>query len=105
MELNFIEAHTAEEMMESGKGVMIDVREPEEVVVERIKGSFEYPLSNFNPQVVLNNHEGKTLIFQCKMGKRAANACSELLQLDEGADACVLAGGIEGWKDLGHPVI
>lgn len=103
--MKYIEAHEAVEMVDAGKGVIIDVREPEEVVVEKIEGSVNYPLTSFSPQVVLNNHPDKTLIFQCKMGKRAANACAELLQIEEDADACVMQGGIEGWKKLGHPVV
>lgn len=105
MELDFVDAHQAVKMVADGGAVIIDVREPDELAVEGVLGAVNYPLSEFDPQLLLKNHPDDNLVFLCKMGKRAANACAALLEADGDAEACVISGGIEGWKDLGLPVI
>jgi rhodanese-related sulfurtransferase len=90
------------EGLAADKILLIDVREPNETVQERIHGALLAPLSKFDP-VDLPNPEGRTVVFTCASGIRSIKA-AEIAQAAGLAFDAHLAGGIKAWKAAGLPV-
>ena len=86
--------------------MLVDVREQGEHQAERIDGAHLYPLSTFDPALVLSKFDdGKILVLHCKAGKRSADAASLICQTGRAACRIVsLGGGIEAWKKEGLQV-
>ncbi len=85
--------------MDAGKILLVDVREPDELAVERIPGAVEMPLKSFDPTAL--PHPGdKQLVFSCRSGNRSVTA--SLLAQQAGLPyAAHMAGGIKAWKEAG----
>ena len=88
--------------IEAGEILLVDVREPNETVQERIHGAVLAPLSKFDP-VDLPNPEGRTVVFTCASGIRSIKA-AEIAQAAGLAFDAHLAGGIKAWKAAGLPI-
>jgi rhodanese-related sulfurtransferase len=86
----------AKAWIDRGQATLIDVREPDEVVRERIAGSRVIPLSRFDSTSL---PEGR-LVLHCASGKRSLEAAARAQGRDE---VYTLAGGIKGWKAAGLP--
>ncbi|MBI1362259.1 MAG: rhodanese-like domain-containing protein [Alphaproteobacteria bacterium] len=85
--------------LDSGRIVLVDVREPQEFAVERIVGSRLFPLSCFDP-AALPREEGKPLVFLCGSGKRSETAATKAISA--GLDVrSHMKGGISLWKASG----
>ena len=87
--------------LEAGEIVLVDVREPNETMLERIPGSVLVPLSTFDPDEI-PDPEGRTVVFSCRSGNRSVKA-SELAQAAGLPYKAHLAGGIIAWKAAGYP--
>ena len=85
--------------MDAGEILLVDVREPDELAVERIPGAVEMPLKSFDP-ARLPNPGGKRLVFSCRTGNRSITASLRAQQVGLPYDAH-LAGGIKAWKQAG----
>ncbi len=85
-----------------GKILLVDVREPREVEVERIPGSVYLPMSMFDPDAI-PDPEGRTVVFSCASGIRSIKA-SEWAQSAGLPYDAHLAGGLKAWKAAGMPV-
>ncbi len=85
--------------MDAGKILLIDVREPDELAVERIPGTVEMPLKSFNP-AALPDPRDKKLVFFCRSGNRSVTAALLAQQAGLPYDAH-MAGGIKAWKAAG----
>jgi rhodanese-related sulfurtransferase len=85
--------------LEAGTIALVDVREPNENLNERIPGDVLEPLSTFDPGN-LPDPAGKRLVFYCRSGNRSVK--SSLIAQAAGLpyDAH-LAGGILAWKAAG----
>jgi rhodanese-related sulfurtransferase len=83
--------------------VLIDVREPAEYAVERIKGALLFPLSTFDP-AALPECGGKRIVFQCGSGMRSAKAVAACQAAGLAIDSH-LQGGIKAWKAAGLPTV
>jgi rhodanese-related sulfurtransferase len=83
--------------------VLVDVREPNEVVAECIPGSISRPLSSFNPAALPAVPEGKKLVLHCRSGQRCGMAAQKLVQSGYTGDIYRLEGGVMGWKMAGGP--
>ena len=57
-------------MLNAGKLLLIDVREPGEFAAERIPGAFLYPLSSFDASALPADGE-RRVVFHCRSGKRS----------------------------------
>ena len=90
-------------LLEAGRIVLIDVREPAEYTAERIPGALLFPLSTFDP-TRLPPDEARRVVFHCGSGKRSATACEHRLRAGAPA-AAHLGGGIAAWKSAGLRVI
>jgi rhodanese-related sulfurtransferase len=89
-------------LLDEGKILLIDVREPMEYAAERIPGALLYPLSTFDASQ-LPPDEGRQIVFHCAAGGRSMTAARLRMQL--GQPGAHLAGGIAEWKADGLPVL
>jgi rhodanese-related sulfurtransferase len=87
--------------MAEGRYLLIDVREPNEVVVEAYPGAIVVPLSSFDPQDI-PDPQGKQVVFACRSGKRSVTASLTAQAYGLPYDKH-LAGGILAWKAAGLP--
>ena len=90
-------------LLQSGKAVLVDVREPDEFAAGHIDGALSMPLSGFQPSR-LPQPAGKVVILTCAAGRRSAMA------LDKAAAArpdvtTHLAGGMSAWRSAGLPMV
>jgi rhodanese-related sulfurtransferase len=85
--------------LEDGSILLVDVREPNELAVERIPGAIDFPLSTFDPSA-LPDPEGKRLVFTCRSGRRSVTASKAAQDAGLPHDAH-MAGGILAWKAAG----
>jgi rhodanese-related sulfurtransferase len=93
-------SHVAE-LLETGRAVLVDIREPDEFARRRVKGAVSRPLSTLGPHLGL---EGDSqIIFACRSGMRTAAHCARLADL-AGGEALILGGGLDGWSAEGLPV-
>jgi rhodanese-related sulfurtransferase len=97
-----VEAEDLKGRLESGRAVLIDVREPDEHARERIAGARSVPLSKFDCSAVPMDG-GSAIVLHCKSGRRSAEALQRLAA--EGRSGVLqLRGGIDAWKAAGLPV-
>ena len=85
-----------------GTMMIVDVREPREIEMERIPGSFFLPMSMFDPDQI-PDPQGRRVVFSCASGIRSVTA-SELSQAGGLPYDAHLEGGIKAWKAAGFPV-
>jgi len=85
-----------------GKILIVDVREPREIEMERISGSVYLPMSMFDPDEI-PDPAGRTVVFACASGIRSVKA-SEIAQSAGLPYDAHLAGGLKAWKAAGLPV-
>lgn len=87
--------------LREGRVLLVDVREPNEVAVERYPDAVVVPLSCFDPAQI-PDPQGKQVVFACRSGRRSVTA--SLAAQERGyAYAAHLAGGILAWKAAGLP--
>ena len=84
-----------------GKMLLVDVREPNETVVESYPDAVVVPLSSFDPAAI-PDPAGKEVVFACRSGKRSVTASLAAQEQGYRYDAH-LAGGIIAWKAAGLP--
>jgi rhodanese-related sulfurtransferase len=84
-----------------GKVLLVDVREPNELAVERYPEAFNLPMSEFDPAAIPDPH-GRQVVFACRSGNRSVAASLMAQEAGLNYDAH-LAGGIIAWKALGLP--
>ncbi|MGG5836410.1 rhodanese family protein [Huaxiibacter chinensis] len=78
---------------------LIDIRDADEYAREHIPGAHSVPLDTLPG--ALQAHAGETLIFHCQSGARTSNNAARLAQAASPAQAWLLEGGIQGWKQAG----
>lgn len=82
--------------------VLIDVREPQEYVTERIHGALLFPLSCFDARALPVG--GRSIVLHCGFGKRSATAVAKCIEAGVPVTAH-LKGGIMAWKHARYPTI
>jgi rhodanese-related sulfurtransferase len=82
--------------------VMLDVRERDELVSARVDGSLCIPLSQLGARVNEVPRDRPVLVI-CATGNRSHNVAGYLLA-SGWTDVGNVAGGIQGWMQLGLPV-
>jgi len=92
-----------ETWIQSGDTLLVDVREDYEHAEERIEGAVLHPLSKFSAEKVRELADGRRVVFHCRSGKRSLDAANRFAAGD--STLFHLAGGIEGWKASGKPVV
>jgi rhodanese-related sulfurtransferase len=81
--------------------LLVDVREPNETVLESFPSAVLVPLSSFDPARI-PDPQGREVVFACRSGKRSVTASQAAQAAGLPYDAH-LAGGILAWKAAGHP--
>ena len=91
-----IDAGTAIRLLDAGKAVAVDVREPDEYAVGHIPGAKLLPLGEVNSRAaeVLPEKEAPWLVY-CRTGRRSAEAVQKLDAL--GYSNLYDLGGILSW--------
>ena len=87
--------------LDEGSAVLVDVREDYEHAEERIAKSASAPLSKFDPAELRKQHPAKRIVFQCRSGKRSADACLLLRASGYTGPLYNLEGGILAWEAAG----
>lgn len=98
-----LEPQAVKELLDRGKLLLVDVREPAEYAAERIPGALLYPLSTFDA-TVLPHDWARRVVFHCGSGKRSLAAAEKRLAAGN-TTAAHLGGGIAAWKQAGLPLI
>ena len=82
--------------------VLIDVREPQEYVTERIHGALLFPLSSFDPWALPVGD--RPVVLHSGSGKRSAMAVAKCIEAGVPVTSH-MKGGIMAWKHARHPTI
>src|SRR5579872_4571414 len=85
--------------LESGRMLLVDVREPNETAVESFPNAVLVPLSSFDPAAI-PDPQGRQVVFACRSGRRSVTASLAAQEQGYPYDAH-LAGGILAWKAAG----
>jgi rhodanese-related sulfurtransferase len=101
--IDHLEPAELKRLLDAGRALLIDVREPAEYAAERIPGALLYPLSTFNAET-LPADDGRRLVFHCGFGKRSLTAAEKRLASGQ-RRAAHLRGGLQAWKQAGLPLI
>jgi rhodanese-related sulfurtransferase len=103
MSLPTIAPVAARRLLDEG-ATLVDIREADEHVREKIPGAHFLPLSKFDSAEVAV-HEGRPVIFHCKSGARTRAEVARLAaKAGKDCDAFILEGGLDAWKRAGLPV-
>jgi rhodanese-related sulfurtransferase len=89
------------ELLESGEGQLVDVREPYEWDAGRIAGARHIELERLAGRAAELPRE-RPVVFLCRLGARSAMATQAFRAA--GWDAYNLSGGIRRWADRGLPL-
>ena len=98
MSLPLISPQQANALIAEG-AKLIDIRDPDEYAREHIPAAHSIPLDSLPGG--LNAAPGETVIFHCQSGARTANNDARLARAASPANAFVVEGGIQGWKQAG----
>lgn len=82
--------------------VLLDVREADEWHAGHAPGAVWVPLRELE-SVRFELPMNRRIVVVCRSGARSATATQALL--DWGFDAVNLAGGMQAWARMGHPVV
>ena len=88
------------EWVDDGDVVVVDVREDFEHATERIPGSFNFAISQFDPDAIRDVHGTHRVVFHCGGGGRSSQAALQYRAGDE--NVYHLAGGLKAWKASGY---
>jgi rhodanese-related sulfurtransferase len=101
--LNKIDAAKAKTLLDSGKAILVDIRESDEFAREHVPGAHHVPLSGFSPKDFPED-KNKIAIFHCASGARTAEAAPKILGTGF-AEVFMLDQGISGWKKAGQQTV
>ena len=90
------------ERLDTGRAILVDIREADEFVRSHITGAQSQPLSTW-AKAHLSVDPDADVIFTCRSGMRTACACDRLAARVNG-DAFVMQGGLDAWTKAGLPV-
>ncbi|MEX2647959.1 MAG: rhodanese family protein [Alphaproteobacteria bacterium] len=98
-----IDPEAAKRMLDDGRAVMIDIREPAEFAREHVAGARSAPLSGLATRDLAIEAD-KAAIFTCRSGARTATNAG-MLAAKWPEQAYLLEGGNEAWKRAGLPIL
>lgn len=98
MSLPLISPQQANALVAEG-AKLIDIRDPDEYAREHIPAARSVPLDTLPGG--LETHAGETVIFHCQSGARTSSNAARLAQATAPAQAFIVEGGIQGWKQAG----
>lgn len=98
-----ISAETANEWVEAGTAVLLDVREEPELMQASIEGAVHNPMSSFDFDNIPGG-DGKKLVVLCAHGMRSLQVADYLVSEGKIEEAYSMQGGIVAWAGAGLPV-
>jgi len=101
-ELQTISPRRAAELVRAG-ATMIDIREADEHVRERIPGARHHALTRIHHDAVVRAGDD-VLIFHCRSGARTKGNAPRLSAAASPCTTYILEGGLDAWKKAGLPV-
>lgn len=102
MTLKTITPQEARRLITDG-AVLVDVREADERLRERIPGTHHLPLSKLD-EAEFAVRQGGTVIFHCRSGARTQSQSARLAAKTGGVcDAYLVEGGLDAWRKAGLP--
>ena len=93
--------HVAD-LVQTGRAILVDIREADEFACRRIKGARSRPLSEFGDARIAAR-PGQVVVFTCRSGMRAAMNTKRLAEVVDDT-AFIVEGGLEAWAAAGLPV-
>jgi rhodanese-related sulfurtransferase len=103
--IQMIDAGMAQDWIEKGEAVIVDVREENEFYAGHIPGAHLLPLSRFNPGAVPQVPEGKKILIHCRSGARCGMAAMLLAASGYQGTISRLSGGIIAWAQAGGAIV
>lgn len=100
-----VDSKTFKELIEAKKGVLIDLRTPDEIKSKgKIKGAVEidFLAKDAEEKIKALDHK-KTYLVYCAGGGRSGD-CKELMLKEGFKEVYNLSGGIEDWKRKGYEI-
>jgi rhodanese-related sulfurtransferase len=97
----------ATQLINQGKGVLIDVREPAEFAAGHVRDSRNIPVKELGSRIAeldKDKAKGRAAIVICQSGVRSAGAAAQLKKAGF-AEAYTLDGGIAAWQAQGLPTV
>lgn len=100
-----VDAATFKKMIEEKKGILIDLRTPDEIKTKgKIKGAKEIDfLAKDSEEQIKKLDKKKTYLIYCAGGGRSGD-CRDLMVKEGFKEVINLAKGIEDWKKQGFEV-
>jgi phage shock protein E len=100
-----VDAAEAQQIVEQGDSVILDVRTPEEFAAGHLPGAVNINVeaSDFTDRVAGLDESAETLVY-CRTGNRSGVATDEMADLGF-TDMSDLQGGIEAWTAQGGEVV
>lgn len=98
MSLSSISPEEARRLVDTG-AVIVDIREADEHLRERIPGAQNAPLSRLETLTL----DSRPVIFHCRSGARTS-ANADRLAAAAACEAYIIEGGIDAWRKAGLPV-
>lgn len=94
----------ATQLINQGKGMVLDVREPAEFSAGHMREAKNIPLTELSNRIgELDKFKSKSVIVVCQSGVRSAKAVAQLKKAGF-AEAFSLDGGVAGWQAQGLPI-
>lgn len=84
-----------------GGARLVDIRDADEHVRERIPGAINLPLARIGDLP----RDGQPIVFHCRSGMRTAANSAQLANAAGNATVYILGGGIDAWRSAGHATI
>ncbi len=104
MTVTSVSPRDAARWIADGEAVLVDVRSPAEFRAGHIDGALSLPLDTLPAALSsLDVPADRKVIFQCQRGVRSEAACRAVM--DSSYARFSLAGGIDGWRAAGLPVV
>lgn len=100
-------AAKVDELIKTGKYVVIDVRTPEEYAAGHINGAvnYDYYSDDFEDNIEANlTDKNKAYILYCRSGKRSLYSAQIMEELGY-KDITNMEGGFLAWQNAGKPVV
>lgn len=91
------------EALDKGEIVLIDVRTPQEYMIEHVEGALLMPMAFFTTNA-LPSQEGKRIVLHCGSGIRSGKM-AEKMEAAGLSPLAHMAGGFGAWKEAGLPYI
>ena len=93
----------ATQIINRGKSVILDVREPAEFAAAHVRDAKNIPLGELAGRIgELEKSKARTIIVVCQKGARSASA-AKALEKAGFEDVVCLDGGLAAWQTLGLP--